>query len=54
MSLPDQMPSFFDTLRVHQEPFEYVNEQAVHDALIARPLAYLEHLHESLAAIAFG
>ena len=54
MSLPDQRPSFFDTLRVHQEPFAYVNERAVHDALIARPLTYLEYLHESLAAIASG
>jgi len=54
MSLADQMPSFFETLRVHHEPFEYVDERAVHDALVARPLMYLEYLHDSLAAIASG
>jgi ornithine cyclodeaminase/alanine dehydrogenase-like protein (mu-crystallin family) len=54
MSPDDQMPSFFETLRVHHEPFEYVNERAVHDALVARPLTYLEYLHDSLAAIATG
>jgi ornithine cyclodeaminase/alanine dehydrogenase-like protein (mu-crystallin family) len=54
MSPADQMPSFFETLRVHHEPYEYVNERAVHDALVARPLTYLEYLHDSLAAIATG
>ena len=48
------MPSFFETLRVHHEPFEYVNERAVHDALVTRPLAYLDYLHDSLTAIASG
>jgi ornithine cyclodeaminase/alanine dehydrogenase-like protein (mu-crystallin family) len=54
MSLADQTPSFFQTLRVHHEPFEYVDDQAVHDALVARPLAYLDYLDDSLAAIASG
>jgi len=54
MSLADQMPSFFETLRVHHEPFEYVDERAVHDALVARPIAYLEYLHDSLTGIATG
>jgi ornithine cyclodeaminase/alanine dehydrogenase-like protein (mu-crystallin family) len=48
------MPSFFESLRVHREPFEYVDERAVHDALVARPLTYLGYLHDSLAAIATG
>src|SRR5262245_27286636 len=54
MSLADRMPSFFETLRVHHEPFEYVDERAVHDALVARPLAYLDYLHDSLTGIANG
>jgi ornithine cyclodeaminase/alanine dehydrogenase-like protein (mu-crystallin family) len=54
MSLADQLPSFFEALRVHHEPCEYVEERAVHDALVARPLAYLDYLHDSLAAIASG
>jgi ornithine cyclodeaminase/alanine dehydrogenase-like protein (mu-crystallin family) len=52
--LADQMPSFFENLRVHHEPFEYVDERAVHDALVARPLAYLDYLHDSLTGIATG
>jgi ornithine cyclodeaminase/alanine dehydrogenase-like protein (mu-crystallin family) len=48
------MPSFFETLRVHREPFEYVDERAVHDALVARPLGYLDYLHDSLTGIANG
>jgi|RhiMethySRZTD1v2_1073278.scaffolds.fasta_scaffold81916_2 ornithine cyclodeaminase/alanine dehydrogenase-like protein (mu-crystallin family) len=48
------MPSFFETLRVHHEPCEYVDERAVHDALVAQPLAYLDYLHDSLTAIASG
>ena len=51
---PDQTLSFFDSLRVHHEPFEYIDERAVHEALVARPLAYLDYLHDSLAAIAAG
>ena len=54
MSLADQTRSFFEALRVHHEPFEYVDERAVHDALVARPLAYLDYLDDSLAAIASG
>jgi ornithine cyclodeaminase/alanine dehydrogenase-like protein (mu-crystallin family) len=54
MSLADRPPSFFETLRVHHEPFEYVDERSVHNALIARPLAYLDYLDDSLAAIAIG
>lgn len=54
MSLPDQTLSFFETLRVHREPFEYLDERAVHEALVARPLAYLDYLHDSLTAIATG
>ena len=54
MSLADRMPSFFETLRVHREPFEYVDERAVHDALVARPLGYLDYLHDSLTGIANG
>src|SRR5262245_6090136 len=54
MSLADRMPSFFETLRVHHEPFEYVDERAVHDALVARPIGYLEYLHDSLTGIATG
>lgn len=54
MSQPDQTRSFFETLRVHREPFEYVDERAVHDALVARPLAYVDYLNDSLAAIAAG
>jgi ornithine cyclodeaminase/alanine dehydrogenase-like protein (mu-crystallin family) len=54
MSLADQAPSFFEALRVHREPYEYVDERAVHDALVARPRAYLDYLDESLASIANG
>lgn len=54
MSQADHTSSFFEALRVHHEPFEYVDERAVHDALVARPLAYLDYLNDSLEAIASG
>lgn len=51
----ETMPStFFDTVRVHPEPFEYLNERAVHETLVASPHTYLDYLDRSLAGIAAG
>jgi ornithine cyclodeaminase/alanine dehydrogenase-like protein (mu-crystallin family) len=46
--------TFFDSVRVHAEPFEYVDERTVHERLIARPRAYLDFLDRSLSDIARG
>ena len=46
--------TFFDAVRVHPEPFEYIDERAVHETLVASPEAYLDHLDRSLAGIAAG
>ena len=51
----ETMPStFFDAVRVHPEPFEYLNERAVHETLVASPHTYLDYLDRSLADIAAG
>lgn len=41
-------------LRVHPEPFHYVDEQTVHEALTSEPERYLDFLEEALARIARG
>jgi ornithine cyclodeaminase/alanine dehydrogenase-like protein (mu-crystallin family) len=46
--------TFFDSVRVHAEPFEYVDERTVHDRLVAHPRAYVDFLDRSLADIASG
>lgn len=46
--------TFFDAVRVHPEPFEYIDERAVHETLVASPEAYLDYLDRSLAGIAAG
>jgi ornithine cyclodeaminase/alanine dehydrogenase-like protein (mu-crystallin family) len=41
-------------LRVHAEPFEYVREADVHEALTADPTSYLEFLEGKLSALGAG
>src|SRR5712692_9572238 len=51
---PLNRSTFFDGLRVHREPFEYLDERSVHDALAARPAGYLDYLDRCLTRIAAG
>src|SRR3712207_5745660 len=48
------MQSFFDALRVHPEPYTYLDERSVHETLTADPAGYIDHLDRSLTAIAAG
>lgn len=46
--------SVFELLRVHPEPFAYIDERAVHNALTSNPLHYLEFVDRMLTRIATG
>lgn len=41
-------------LRIFPEPYVFHDDQAVHQALTARPRDFLDHLHDGLCAIAHG
>ena len=48
------MDGMTSVLRVHPEPFEYVDERAVHAALTADPAGYVGFFERSLKEIALG
>jgi ornithine cyclodeaminase/alanine dehydrogenase-like protein (mu-crystallin family) len=45
-------PALNELLRINNEPYVFYDDAAVHDALTASPRAYLDHLLDSLRAIA--
>src|SRR5919106_2306259 len=48
------MEDLKSVLRVHPEPFEYVDERAVHVALTSDPAGYVSFFERGLLAIAVG
>lgn len=46
--------ALWDLLRVHPEPYEFLDDVEVHRRLSAAPAAYLEHVDAALTAIAAG
>jgi ornithine cyclodeaminase/alanine dehydrogenase-like protein (mu-crystallin family) len=45
---------FRDILRIHREPYRYLDERTVHRRLTRRPRDYLRHLDRALRRIAAG